>query len=219
MRDILFMGEVLASVTHEMQNVMAIIKESGALTDDILNLNGPPKMRHGDKLATALANIQEQVSRGRNLMLMLNGFAHAAAGYPEECDLRRFARQIGVLAERMVRLRECVLELDLDGPALPVRGNALLLMQAVYLGISSVLEQCSAGDRLSISVPPPAPDGDTAFTVLRISASRGELVPDTSALDPLLAALQAHCLASRGRLDLYCLSVSETTPSRNGSAS
>ena len=28
MRDILFMGTVLASVTHEMQNVIAIIKES-----------------------------------------------------------------------------------------------------------------------------------------------------------------------------------------------
>lgn len=217
MRDILFMGEVLASVTHEMQNVMAIIKESGALTDDILNLNGPPKMRHGDKLAAALANIQEQVSRGRNLMFMLNGFAHAAADYPEECDLRRFARQIGVLAERMVRLKECALELDLDGPALPVRGNALLLMQSVYLGISSVLEPCAAGDRLSISVQ--SPEDNAAFTVLRISASRGDLLPDISALDPLLAVMRAHCLASRGMLDLYYLSAPEQTPSRNGSAS
>ncbi|MDL2316620.1 hypothetical protein LJC59_06010 [Desulfovibrio sp. OttesenSCG-928-A18] len=159
MRDILFAGRILASVTHEMQNVMAIIKESGALTDDILSLNGlleKPSLRHGDKLAAALKNIQEQVGRGRNLMIMLNGFAHAAADYPERCDIVRFARLICVLAERMVKLGECSLETELAGKAEMVRGNALMLMQAIFLGIEGMLARCDKGDTLTVSVLPSA---------------------------------------------------------------
>ena len=64
MRDIYFMGKVLASVSHEMQNVMAIIKESAALANDVLQINGPPPMKHGDKLMHSLATIRNQIERG-----------------------------------------------------------------------------------------------------------------------------------------------------------
>lgn len=208
MRDILFVGNILASVTHEMQNVMAIIKESGALTDDILQLNGPPRMRHADKLQAALRNIQEQVGRGRDLMLMLNGFAHAAADYPVTGDLSRFTRQISVLAERMVRLKECTLEQDVAGTPIPVHGNALMLMQTVYLGLAAVLDGCSPHDKILLAILPP--DCETfapSMAAVRISAVPGRATPATEGLAPVLAELGGHCLAEQGALRLYYRSV------------
>lgn len=204
MRDILFMGAVLASVTHEMQNVMAIIKESGALADDILAINGPPRLKHGDKLHAALGNIQEQVGRGRDLMLMLNGFAHAAADHPESGDLRRFARQICVLAERMARLKECGLAAGLDGPPVFVRGNALMLMQSVYLGLAAVLEDCEAGDLVRVSIAD-AGTGAPAdgSVILRIQAENGRAAPDCSGPAPLMNALGGGCRAGAGALELF----------------
>lgn len=200
MRDILFIGSVLASVTHEMQNVMAIIKESGALTDDILKLNEPLRLRHGDKLASALTNIQEQVGRGRNLMLMLNGFAHAAADHPSESDLRRFARQISVLAERMVRLKDCSLRAEFDGQPLFVRANALLLMQSAYLGIAAVLEGCGPKDSLRMTVLPQGREKTTA--ALRISAAQSKNTPDAAAVGSVMQELGGFCETGEGRLDL-----------------
>lgn len=203
MRDILFIGSVLASVTHEMQNVMAIIKESGALTDDILKLNEPMRLRHGDKLASALTNIQEQVVRGRDLMFMLNGFAHAAADYPYESDLRRFARQISVLAERMVRLKDCSLRVELEGQPFFVRANALHLMQSVYFGIAAVLEGCGPKDSLHLGVlPQDRAGGATACAVLRISASQSDTIPDTAAVESVMEELGGFCRAGVGCLDL-----------------
>ena len=201
MRDILFVGAVLATVTHEMQNVMAIIKESGALTEDILRLNGPPRLRHGEKLETALTNIQEQVGRGRDLMLMLNGFAHAAADYPEYCDLPRFARQICVLAERMARLKECSLVPELDVPPVQVRGNALMLMQTIYLGLSAVLEICMAGDTLFVNILQEHKESDRAVLRIRSSAS-GERSPDTTAIASLMDEIGGSCAVGAGYLDL-----------------
>ena len=203
MRDVLFIGTVLASVTHEMQNVMAIIKESGALTDDILRLNAPLRLRHGDKLDSALENIQEQVGRGRDLMLMLNGFAHAAADHPAQSDIRRFARQIGVLAERMVRLKDCVMHVALDGPPLFVRANALLVMQSVYLGIAAAVENCPPGDTLRLTVMPADETGAHAGrTGLTVTTERNRAVPSLVALEPVMTQIGGQCRAHAGELVL-----------------
>ena len=152
MRDALFIGEILASVTHEMQNVLAIIKESGALAEDILHINGPPPMKHGDKLGTALGNIGQQTGRGRNLMFMLNGFAHAAEDFPDASDLVRCTRQICTLAERKVMLAECSLATSLPAQPVRVRGNALLLMQAIYAGLGAMLAVTGRGETLRVSL-------------------------------------------------------------------
>ena len=200
MRDVLFMGNILASVTHEMQNVMAIIKESGALADDILKLNGPPRMRHGDKLDNSLVNIQQQVERGRTLMLMLNGFAHAAADYPESGDLARFARQICIPAQRLAHLKECSLVPSLDGPPLVVRGNALTLMESAYAGIAAVLEGCQAGDTLHVSAAPP--QAGEQGPVLRIRAEKSLAEPEQQAVAPIMTGLGGSCRAGMGFLEL-----------------
>lgn len=200
MRDVLFMGTILASVTHEMQNVMAIIKESGALADDILKLNGPPRMRHGDKLDGSLVNIQQQVERGRTLMLMLNGFAHAAADYPESGDLARFARQICIPAQRLAHLKECSLVPSLDGSPLVVRGNALTLMESVYAGLAAVLGGCQAGDTLHVSVAPP--QAGEEGPVLRIRAEKNPAEPEQRTVTPIMAELGGSCRAGAGFLEL-----------------
>ena len=200
MRDILFMGEILASVTHDMQNVMAIIKESGALADDILALNGRPRLKHGEKLTEALGNVQQQVLRGRELMLMLNGFAHAAEDYPERCDLCRFTKQICVLANRMVRMKECRLAVELHASPLPVSGSAFKVMQGAYLAVASVLAGCSKGDTLTVA----AREGEGASEGgrLRIASEVNAETPETAGLRMVMEYLGATCAAGPGRLEL-----------------
>lgn len=197
MNDILFMSGILASVTHDMQNVMAIIKESGALADDVLKINGPPRMKHGDKLTAALVNIQEQVLRGRDLMLSLNGFAHAAVDYPESGDLARFARHVCVLAQRTARLKECTLVPDQKAVSLPVRGKAIALMRSIHAGLVTVLDICAAGDVLRLELA--APEGGA---LLRISAETGRATPDVQGIAPLMAELGGDCRAGQGFLEL-----------------
>lgn len=199
MRDILFMGTILASVTHDMQNIMAIIKESGALAEDIMGLNNISKLKHGDKLGFALGNIREQVARGRNMMLMLNGFAHAAADHPETSDLVRFTRQIGVLAERMARLRECTLEVDLPDSPIMVRGNALFIMQAVYFSLACLYEVCQAGDRVRITF---LGDDKGPLATLRIKADSCAVEPRCADLDDLMRVFGNHYVTAEGMVML-----------------
>lgn len=154
MRDALFMGLITASITHEMQNVMAIVRESGALVGDILHVNGTSRLKHGDKILGALGNIDEQVRRGRDLMLMLNGFAHAPTDFPSACDAVRFAAQIAPALIRLGHLRECVFSFERNAEPLYIKGNAMMLMQGIYLAGAAVLESCAPGDTVRLSVEP-----------------------------------------------------------------
>lgn len=199
MRDVLFVGDILAMMTHEMQNVMAIIKESGALTDDILRLNGPPRMKYGDKLQSALAVIQEQVLRGRGMMLMLNDLAHAPADFPEFGDIVRFSRHISVPGQRMARLKECSLLPELEVAPLPVRGSALTLMQSIHAAIAAVLDQCGPGSIIRLRAAPEAGGG----AVLRISADTGGREPDSAKTAALMAEVGGTCRTGQGLLELF----------------
>ncbi len=174
MRNALFMGLITASITHEMQNVMAIIRESGALVGDVMRLNGPPRLKHGDKLQSSLGNIEEQVQRGRELMLMLNGFAHAAEDFPASCDAVRFTAQIAPALQRLARLRECGFIFEKGAAPLFVKGNAMLLMQGIYLAALAVLDVCAPGDTLELATEP----GQTPTVILRTRPDRA--VPEPS---------------------------------------
>lgn len=204
MRDIVFMGRVLASVTHDMQNVMAIVKESGCLVDDILSLNGYPRMKHGEKLKPAIGTIVEQVERGRNLMLMINGFAHAAGDFAEVADLCRFARQISVLAERMVLLKECRLQTECGQSPLLVQANAFLLMQAVYMGIAALLETCGS-HRTVLLRTARAEHAGKEWGMVTLSAGEPTAPPaEDAALDTLMQQLAGlRVPAPGGGLALY----------------
>lgn len=200
MRDVLFVGDILAMMTHEMQNVLAIIKESGSLVDDILALNGPPRMKHGDKLQPALATVQEQVMRGREMMIMLNGLAHAPADFPVSGDIVRFARQICLPAQRMVRLKECSLLPELDIAPLSVRGSALSIMQSIHAAIAAVLTLCGPGSTIRLGISPA-----NGGAVLRVSADTVGQEPDVAKAASLMAELGGTCRAGKGMLELCYL--------------
>ena len=198
MRDIYFMGKVLASVSHEMQNVMAIIKESAALANDVLQINGPPPMKHGDKLMHSLATIRNQIERGRGLMLGLNAFAHAAEDYPDCCDLTRFTKQIGVLGTRMVQIKECTLNVQTGDTPLLVNGNALFVMQTIYVAITVMLQNMAAGDTLNVRVVE-----YEKTPAISLHTARGVSAPPMHAdLDTLMTLLNGHTKVVDGSLYL-----------------
>jgi len=152
MHDLTFLCRILASATHEMQNILAIIKESGALADDVLNLNGPPRMKHGDKLFSALGSVQTQVERGRTLMAALNTCAHAATAEYEMLDLPVFCDRAGVLVDRMVRLKECSFKVVKQLDKGRIRADGFDFIRAVYRAVELVLATCQAGDELTLAL-------------------------------------------------------------------
>ncbi len=167
MRDLIFMGKVLATSTHDMQNIFAIIKESGCLVNDIMHINGNPKLKHGDKLAHSLTVINDQVIRGRELLQSLNSFAHAASDQEQAADLTIIAKQAAHLALRMVRLKDCTLEFkNLSSPLL-VHGSPFLMIEAIFASIAHALALVASKDKITLSLEKCSSAKDTAYIFVR----------------------------------------------------
>ena len=192
MNNIRFLSRVLASSTHEMQNIMAIINESAGLGGDVLRLNGPPRLKHGDKLFEALDTVAVQVERGRQLMDALNVCAHAASAEYELLDLNHFCAYTAQLAERMARLGECRLVFTPNAQKLFVRADGYVFMQGLHRAVELVLDCCLPGREISLSLLP-APERQEVALLVRAGAVKpGQSLKADKRLDELASSLGAR---------------------------
>ncbi|WMW64037.1 sensor histidine kinase [Nitratidesulfovibrio liaohensis] len=136
-------GRLAASATHELQNALAVIRESAGLMQDLVSLCGEG-LPHRDRLCTMLSLIQEQVARGGDLAWNLNRLAHA---WEEDGEA---ARDLGAVLEEFVALarRGCAMrgvELSQgDGPAVRVNAPGLPLRASLLRAV-----RCCPGEGLS----------------------------------------------------------------------
>ncbi|MCL2123207.1 MAG: hypothetical protein FWH34_03870 [Desulfovibrionaceae bacterium] len=199
MHNLTFLCRILASATHEMQNVLAIIKESGALAGDVLNLNGPPRMKHGDKLFSALGTVESQVERGRTLMTALNTCAHAAAAEYDVLELSVFCDRAGVISERMARLKECSLTVVKQLDKGRIRADGFDFLQTVYRAVELVLAGCRAGDELTLALQA----AENGQALVRVASKTASAVPQGDAeFDAMTVRIGAQLRLEAGELRL-----------------
>jgi len=127
-----FMGEVTAGITHEMKNVLAIIKESVGLMQDLLSLNEDKILLNKPKLDKSLTRMYDQVQRGVDLVSSLNSFAHYADDDFIETDLNTLAKQAAFNGKRSARLKGIVLKPESTGDVLFTNADPMIFQMLVY---------------------------------------------------------------------------------------
>lgn len=150
------MGRLMSSATHDMRNVLAVIRESAGLAQDMLHVSGTD-LPGGRRLHTALEQVQEQVLRGAALAESMGNLAACAPGCDDEdgenaasCDVGRVIRDFCCMAAR--RGRACGLELTAHADADPVVAEAAAL--DIFRALLAVFDVCASvggGVRLHFS--------------------------------------------------------------------
>ena len=132
-----FMGRLTAGVTHEFKNVLAIIKETSGLMEDLLSLTDS-SFKHKDRFSKALVTIKEQVDRGVELSTKLNRLAHDPDTEEAQVDLPQILEQTVYLSRRFARISGVKLKADSSETAVSLTGNPLSIRMAIF----SALECC-----------------------------------------------------------------------------
>jgi len=145
MREAFFMGTITATITHELQNVLAIINECRGLMGDVLAMNPGVKLKRMDLVTKSLNMITEQIERGKHLSGKLNRFAHTAEDFATGADLNRIVSEIVYLAERIARLRKCEFVPGLAQEPVTVAGNGVTLLMAVFEAMRTCLDAVPEG--------------------------------------------------------------------------
>ncbi|MGD8699926.1 MAG: hypothetical protein PVJ43_11580 [Gemmatimonadales bacterium] len=149
-REAAFIGHITAGATHELRNVLAIIKESTGLIADIVKSGdgtAPPK---AEKLMRATGRIEAQVKRGSDLLTNLNRFAHSLDLPEDDILLDDAAQQLTFLCQRIARRGRHVLEVQAGEQGLRLEVNLLRLQLALYTAVECCLEQLPEAGTLSI---------------------------------------------------------------------
>ncbi len=99
-----FLGKVTASVTHDIQNVLAIIKETSGLMEDFFLMQKSGGLEDfEERLDKCIKTIKKQAYRGVNLTSGLNGFAHTADSSQASINIFEITKKMISITERLFK--------------------------------------------------------------------------------------------------------------------
>jgi C4-dicarboxylate-specific signal transduction histidine kinase len=150
-REVAFFGKITAAFTHEMKNVLAIIKESAGLMEDLLSLSQDAPFPHRERFVRTLGTIEAQTKRGIELANHLNRFAHSPDETSATVDLHDMLKQINFLSERFARLQGVTLSLVPHAEVLSVTASPVALQMAVFCCLEYCWGVLGEGGKVALS--------------------------------------------------------------------
>jgi C4-dicarboxylate-specific signal transduction histidine kinase len=137
-REAAFIAGITAGATHELRNVLAIVKESAGLIEDLLRSAGGRGGVDPGRLERSAERIAKQVARGSEMLTSLNRFAHSLEQGRTRLDLGQEVQQAAVLGQRTARQRRHAVAVRPGDADVTCDGNPLHLQMV----LSAALECC-----------------------------------------------------------------------------
>ncbi len=160
-------GKLTASATHEFQNVLAIIRESAGLMEDVLMFTSMDNADIlGERLGTPFSTIKKQVARGVELVSCLNGFAHTTDQPLQRVDVMVLAQRVVMLSRRLAANTGMALEIEDRATPLYLTTDAMQLQLCFYYAMESLFSVLPAGSTITLTL-----QGESSLSSVRFSAA------------------------------------------------
>jgi C4-dicarboxylate-specific signal transduction histidine kinase len=178
-----FFGAITASVSHELNNVVSILNQTGGLLEDLLAGAREGRSIKNERLARIAETFRVQTERGIGIIKRLNKFSHSADEPAREYNVNETVENLVCLAQRPASLKKT--ELAFVPPAEPVQivGNPFMMQQALFGIIRMALSAVQGNETLTFSLER---HGNDAKLEMRGLRCRTEPRFDLSSLDILL---------------------------------
>ncbi|MCW8810168.1 MAG: hypothetical protein OQK52_07200 [Ignavibacteriaceae bacterium] len=186
-KDIKFIGKITAGVTHELNNVLASIREISGLMTDILSITDEKSFPRKEKFQTSLGKIQNQVQRGVKLTSQLNKFSHLTDNYKNDIDLNELLEHLIFLTERFARIKNVALQNQSINQTITINTDPLRLQMALFNCISYLLNQTVIGGEISISPEKKGKECLVSITYKGEGINKLSIFKDSTSSDELLS--------------------------------
>lgn len=150
-REARFMGRMTAAMTHEIRNVLAVMRESAGLMEDLMGLPEINCFPHRERFSRALGVIQQQVERGVELVGRLNRFAHSMDHSRATVDLGEFLEQVMGLLARQARNKKVELRLQIQSQGAKISTDPFALSMLICCSIENCMEGLGQGEVLELA--------------------------------------------------------------------
>ena len=182
-----FIGKITAGVTHEVNNVLASIREISGLLTDILSITDEKSFAKKEKFQTSLEKIQNQVQRGVKLTNQLNKFSHLTDNNKADVDLNELVDHLIFLTERFARIKNVTLQNQLSKDSLVIITDPLQLEMALFNCISYLLNKTTNGGEISIFPKKKGNEYSLSINCKYELADKSTIFKDSSSSEELLS--------------------------------
>lgn len=145
-----FFGVVTASISHDINNRLAVINENAGLLDDYVQMYRNGGEMDTEKLSRVAASLKRNVSRANEIVKMLNRFAHSADRPEAQVDLRDVLTLTAALANRIAEMRDVSISLDPDSEPATVTTSVYHLLNVIWLCINGAVESTPPGGTVNL---------------------------------------------------------------------
>jgi C4-dicarboxylate-specific signal transduction histidine kinase len=149
-REAAFISAMTASATHETRNVLAIIKESAGLVEDLIRVLERKGTLDTEKVYRALERIDAQVKRGADILTNLNRLSHAVDHDMVAVDLAAEVEQVVFLSQRFARKKGHRVEVGEAEEGCPASVNPLCLQMTLFAAMERCLEELPEGSSITV---------------------------------------------------------------------
>jgi len=175
----------MASLSHELNNVFAIINEHNGLLEDMLAGLKQGMPLDEKKIQRSSQKIGYQVERGKELIKRLNQFAHSTDHAVMETEITQWLQAIVALSQRLAGMKEMIIEFKASpGETIFLNTNPYYLQQAVFICFQVFMANCEA-NRL-ITVAAEKAEGMLSLTVAGSAINDDEFTRDKLGLLKIL---------------------------------
>ena len=146
-----FFGKISASVSHELNNVLAIIGQTAGLLEDLLDScpGGEPIPRAS--LERICSQITEQVARGAGTVKRFHRFAHSVDDPRIQFEIKPTLENLHGLLQRQADLAGATIEADVGNEPASLTGNPFLFQHAVFMAIQLCLTAAGEHDTITVT--------------------------------------------------------------------
>lgn len=127
-----FFGRITAGVTHELNNVIAIIRELSGLMDDLMIGAEQSGRVNTEKFKSIINRISDQTVRGEEIVKRLNRFAHSVDVPERDINILETLRDVCALSQRFASVKNIEIILQDAEESGCVTTNPYLFQLAVF---------------------------------------------------------------------------------------
>jgi signal transduction histidine kinase len=147
---IIYYGRMTASMSHEINNVLAIVNELAGLQDDLLYAIEDSSDIDPQRFGKAAQDIQKQVQRGKSIVNRLNRLAHSIDEPISAFDLIAVIRDTVEIAQRLAVIHSVKLNYNPENTPININSNRFIVQQGLFACLEMAYSSLDAGSEVEI---------------------------------------------------------------------
>ena len=147
-----FIGKLMAGLSHEFKNHLAIIKELNGLIEDLLVLEEPGQSAKSERYKKITSGINERIAQASEMCRFLSGFSHRMDQPLSSLSVTDVLQEKIYLLHRFAMQKQVDLVSSFDEELPVIFNDPSLLQFAIFCIIWPALELLEPGNQILIKV-------------------------------------------------------------------